>query len=63
MRQHRGICHVCGEMFADQIDHVIPLAEGGADHESNLRPIHRVPCHAAKSQAEATRGRARARGK
>ena len=62
MRIHRGVCHVCNTMFADQVDHVIPLAEGGADDESNLRPIHRDPCHLAKSKVEAARGRARARG-
>ena len=34
------ICHICGEPGADAIDHVIPLARGGADQEWNLRPAH-----------------------
>lgn len=51
------VCHVCGRPGADQVDHVIPLAEGGADDETNLRPIHAVPCHRDKTQAEATRAR------
>lgn len=62
MRRHHGICHICGEPFADEIDHVIPLAEGGPDTEANLRPIHSKPCHVNKTRAEAARGRARARG-
>lgn len=57
---HRRICHICGEPFADQVDHVIPLAEGGPDTIDNLRPIHGEPCHRIKTAAEAARGRARA---
>lgn len=43
--------------MADEVDHVVPLAEGGADNDSNLRPIHARPCHAEKTQAEAQRAR------
>jgi 5-methylcytosine-specific restriction enzyme A len=57
LMQHDAICHACGNGGADEVDHVIPLAEGGADDESNLRPIHSRPCHAAKSAREAQRGR------
>lgn len=57
MRQHDRTCHICGKPMADEVDHVIPLAEGGADDDSNLRPIHSVPCHAEKTQAEAQRAR------
>ena len=57
MRRHGRVCHVCGREGADQVDHVIPLARGGADDESNLRPIHAVPCHKAKTQREAVEGR------
>lgn len=39
MRRHHGICHVCGQPGANEVDHVVPLAHGGADDESNLRPI------------------------
>lgn len=62
MRAHAGICHVCGQPGADQVDHVIPLAEGGDDAEHNLRPIHGGPgsCHARKTSAEAAEGRRRA---
>ncbi len=61
LKRHRYICHVCGEDFADQVDHVVPLAEGGTDDDSNLRPIHSTPCHAAKSKAERIRGQRRHR--
>jgi 5-methylcytosine-specific restriction protein A len=50
-------CHVCGKTGADEVDHVIALAEGGADEEWNLAPIHADPCHREKSQREAVRAR------
>jgi 5-methylcytosine-specific restriction protein A len=55
---HLTICHRCDGAGATEVDHVIPVAEGGADDESNLRPIH-PHCHKVKSQEEARRGRAR----
>ena len=57
MLQHEGICHVCGEPGADEIDHVIPLAESGPDTFDNRRPIHAIPCHRDKTQREAHRAR------
>lgn len=57
MRQHDRVCHVCEQPMADQVDHVIPLVEGGADTDENLRPIHSIPCHRDKTQREAARGR------
>jgi len=61
MRKHGAICHVCREPFADEIDHVIPLAEQGPDTDNNLRPIHELPCHKTKTKQEQERGRARRR--
>ena len=57
LRQHRGICHVCNQPGADQIDHVLPLAQGGTDTEANLRPIHAHPCHERKTESEKRAGR------
>ena len=51
-------CHVCGQKGADEVDHVVPLAEGGVDTEDNLAPIHREPCHREKTAAESRRARA-----
>lgn len=39
------ICHICGHPGSDAIDHVVPLALGGADDRSNKRPAHhKAPC-------------------
>lgn len=57
LRRYDGICHVCGQPGASEVDHVIPLGEGGPDVEDNLRPIHPDPCHKRKTQEEAARAR------
>lgn len=61
LRAHAGICHVCGGPNATEVDHVIPISEGGTDDARNRRPIHPRPCHIEKTKAEAARARARAR--
>ncbi|WP_239467067.1 HNH endonuclease signature motif containing protein [Rhodoferax koreense] len=62
MRQ--PLCEVCDGLgivtLATIRDHRIPLAEGGADDESNEQAIC-APCHEEKSLAEALRGRRRPR--
>jgi 5-methylcytosine-specific restriction enzyme A len=61
MKEHRGVCHVCGRAGADQVDHIVPLLEGGAKTDpSNLAPIHAEPCHRIKTAAELARARRRA---
>lgn len=56
MRTHNGICHVCHQPGADQIDHIEP----GDDHgDHNLAPIHAVPCHRNKSANEGVHARTR----
>lgn len=54
-----GYCHICGLLGADEADHVIPVAEGGADDASNMKAAH-AECHREKTAAEAVRGRQRA---
>lgn len=57
---HNPLCVHClkkGKVTAAQeVDHIIPLAEGGPDRESNLQGLC-IPCHEIKS-AEETRARA-----
>lgn len=62
LEKYETFCHVCGGFGGDEVDHVIPLAEGGADDVVNLRPIHSEPCHRQKTAAEAERGRRRRQG-
>ncbi len=53
LRRDRGICHVCGQPGANQVDHVIPTSAGGSDDDDNLAAIHQYPCHAHKTATEA----------
>jgi 5-methylcytosine-specific restriction protein A len=43
---------------ASQVDHVVPVAEGGSHDLTNLRAIC-IPHHATKTKGEAARGVAR----
>jgi 5-methylcytosine-specific restriction endonuclease McrA len=45
-------CVDCGTVGLDnQIDHDIPLEQGGSNDDANLR-IRCIPCHAAKTKSE-----------
>lgn len=50
------ICFCCGQPIRDgdgmDLDHVIPLIDGGRHAESNLRAVHRR-CHRLKTAREA----------
>lgn len=54
------LCVECKKLglvtLATQRDHVIPLAEGGLDDDTNEQGLCE-PCHEAKSLAEALRAR------
>jgi 5-methylcytosine-specific restriction enzyme A len=58
IRAHAGICHICHQPGALETDHIIALAEGGADTPANMAPIHH-DCHQRKTQDEARRARQR----
>lgn len=51
-----GLCHICSGKIATgeawELEHVIPLAQGGDDEAHNLRPAH-FKCHKAKTAADA----------
>lgn len=60
LSRDKGLCQVCmaeGKLRpAKQVDHKVPKFEGGTDADENLQAIC-VPCHQAKTAAEAQRGR------
>lgn len=39
------------EVKADEVDHIMPLADGGADTDSNKQSLC-IECHKAKTKAE-----------
>jgi 5-methylcytosine-specific restriction endonuclease McrA len=51
-----GRCHLCEQRIqvGDKwdVEHVRPLALGGADDQSNMRPAHK-DCHKTKTKADA----------
>lgn len=48
-----GCCNECGTPAVTlELDHIIPLAAGGADIEGNMQPLC-VKCHKAKTRREA----------
>jgi len=53
LRRDNGICYVCRTPGANQVDHIIPVSQGGGEQDSNLAAIHEYPCHAAKTAREA----------
>jgi 5-methylcytosine-specific restriction protein A len=57
-----GLCLVQGRRTVATVrDHVIPLAEGGADVETNVQGLCQT-CSDAKTRGEAQRGRQRGGG-
>src|SRR5512143_2301916 len=49
-RKMLGLCAVCGEVVGEEIDHIVPLAQGGAPYDpSNLQSL------CAKHHAQKTR--------
>lgn len=52
---HNYMCVGCGNLWRshlDQIDHLIPRAQGGSNDDSNLRPMC-DECHKAKTKEDA----------
>ena len=46
------MCRACGEQPATDVDHIVPMAQGGSQWDwANLQPLcHR--CHSAKTMRE-----------
>ena len=53
-------CTECGSTNQLELDHIIPVCEGGADEMCNLQWLCR-DCHKLKTQGEAQRARHRVR--
>ena len=51
----QGLCHLCGGKIAVadkwDVDHILALALGGADDESNFAPAHKR-CHQDKTRGD-----------
>lgn len=43
--------------IATEVDHIIPLSQGGTDDDSNLMAIAGYPCHARKTARESAASR------
>lgn len=55
-RDH-GCCYICGGEGADELDHIIPVSQGGAAADLDNLGLAHAACHRAKSAAEAQAGR------
>ncbi|MBF3094675.1 HNH endonuclease, partial [Pseudomonas aeruginosa] len=42
---------------ATEVDHIIPLSQGGTDDDANLMAIAGYPCHARKTATESAASR------
>jgi 5-methylcytosine-specific restriction protein A len=52
-------CQMCGCLRISkdlEIDHKVPISEGGSEDDSNLQSLCASPCHAKKTAAESARG-------
>ncbi|MEU1284919.1 HNH endonuclease signature motif containing protein [Kitasatospora sp. NPDC005856] len=65
-RRDNGCCYRCGTEPTDdpdqpgfELDHITPVAEGGATEDLDNLGLICPPCHQAKSKAEAARGNQR----
>jgi 5-methylcytosine-specific restriction enzyme A len=54
----KHLCQACLEQgrvtLGDEVDHIVPLQQGGSDDDSNKRLLCR-PCHKAKTARELAR--------
>jgi len=50
----KGHCAICGRrLHRWQLDHIVPLSQGGRHAEDNLQCLCSEPCHAAKTGRDA----------
>ena len=63
LRRDRGTCYVCHSAGAKEVDHIVPVSQGGGEEDSNLAAIHGLPCHARKTAGEANAANPMARSR
>jgi 5-methylcytosine-specific restriction protein A len=57
LNRARGACEECGERVERlEVDHIVPLRDGGANTRANLRALC-VPCHQRKTRSDRRRRR------
>lgn len=57
LRQARGVCSMCGYLGADEVHHIVRIADGGAEFDvDNLAAVCRS-CHINHHRGESIRGR------
>lgn len=64
LARDKGVCQIRGPQCtrrATEADHITNIAEGGAEYDTANGQGACEPCHKAKTQREAQRGRERAR--
>ena len=44
LKRDQGVCYLCDQLGAEEVDHLIPVAEGGTSRMDNLASAHSA-CH------------------
>lgn len=55
LERDQYLCRLCFSATATEVDHVVPLYQGGSDSDANKRAVC-GPCHKSKSRAERRTG-------
>ncbi len=62
LNRARGACELCGAIGKLEVDHIVPLRDGGQNRRENLQAVC-VPCHQLKTRADRRRRGRPARGR
>lgn len=58
LQRDRNVCYKCYLPTAQEVDHIIPLKEGGSNNYHNLASIC-IPCHRKKTSQEGHKAKKR----
>lgn len=56
MRRDNGCCYICGGDDAEELEHKVPISQGGAPDDLDNLGVAHIDCHASKTQAESQQG-------